>query len=118
MVRGIVLAQRQKDFILAARSYNASPFRIVIHHLLPIAFPLVVVQVTLGISAVIVAESSLNFLGLGLDPRIPTLGQLIDAGRGHLFDRPQLVIFPGVVLALLIMSFHFLGEGLKGLRRE
>jgi peptide/nickel transport system permease protein len=118
MVRGIVLAQRQKEFILAARSYNASPYRIVVHHLLPIALPLIIVQATLGISAVIIAESSLNFLGLGLDPRIPTLGQLIDSGRGHLFDRPQLVIFPGVVLALLIMAFHFLGEGLKGLRKE
>jgi peptide/nickel transport system permease protein len=118
MVRGIVLAQRQKEFILAARSYNASPYRIAIHHLLPIAFPLIVVQATLGISAVIIAESSLSFLGLGLDPRIPTLGQLIDAGRGHLFDRPQLVIIPGAVLSLLIMAFHFLGEGLKGLRKE
>jgi peptide/nickel transport system permease protein len=118
MVRGIVLTQRQKEFILAARSYNASPYRIAVHHLLPIAFPLVIVQATLGISAVIIAESSLNFLGLGLDPRIPTLGQLIDSGRGHLFDRPQLVIFPGVVLAVLIMAFHFLGEGLKGLRKE
>jgi ABC-type dipeptide/oligopeptide/nickel transport system permease subunit len=118
MVRGIVIAQRQKEFILAARSYNASPYRIAIHHLLPIVYPLVIVQATMGISAVIVAESSLNFLGLGLDPRIPTLGQLIDAGRGHLFDRPQLVILPGAVLALLIMAFHFLGEGLRGLQKE
>ena len=118
MVRGIVLAQRQKEFILAARSYNASSSRIVFHHLLPIVSPLVVVQATLGMSTVIVAESSLNFLGLGLDPRVPTLGQMIDAGRGHLFDRPQLIILPGAVLILLIMAFHFLGEGLRGLWRE
>lgn len=113
IVRGEVLKYKQKEFILAARSYNASFARIIFHHLLPITLPLIVVQASLGISGVILAESSLNFLGIGLDPRIPTLGQLIDAGRNHIFDRPGLIVIPGAVLFFIIIAFNFIGEGLR-----
>ncbi|HLP45189.1 MAG TPA: ABC transporter permease [Candidatus Deferrimicrobium sp.] len=113
IARGEVLKYKQKEFILAARSYNASFARIIFHHLLPLLMPVVVVQATLGIAGVILAESSLNFLGIGLDPRIPTLGQLIDVGRNHIFDRPGLIVIPGGVLFLIIMAFNFIGEGLR-----
>lgn len=113
VVRGEVLKYKQKEFILAARSYNASFVWIIFHHLLPITLPLVVVQASLGISGIILAESSLNFLGIGLDPLVPTLGQLIDAGRDHIFDRPGLIIIPGVVLFFIIIAFNFIGEGLR-----
>jgi peptide/nickel transport system permease protein len=113
ITRGDVLKYKQMEFILAARSYNASFSRIIFFHLLPITLPLVVVQASLGISGVILAESSLNFLGIGIDPLIPTLGQLIDAGREHLFDKPHLIVFPGVVLFIIIIAFNFIGEGLR-----
>lgn len=113
VVRGEVLKYKQKEFILAAKSYNASFTRIIFHHLLPITLPLVVVQASLGISGIILAESSLNFLGIGFDSQIPTLGQLVDAGRNHIFDRPSLMIIPGAVLFFIIIAFNFIGEGLR-----
>jgi peptide/nickel transport system permease protein len=113
IVRGEVLKYKQMEFILAAKSYNASFSRIIFFHLLPISLPLIVVQASLGISGVILAESSLNFLGIGIDPQIPTLGQLIDAGREHLFDKPHLIVIPGMVLFLIIIAFNFIGEGLR-----
>ena len=113
IVRAEVLKYKQKEFILAARSYNASFTRIIFSHLLPIVRPLVVVQASLDISGVILAESSLNFLGIGLDSEIPTLGQLIDAGRVHIFDDPQRLFIPGLVLFSIIIAFNFIGEGLR-----
>jgi peptide/nickel transport system permease protein len=113
IIRGEVLKYKQKDFILAARSYNASFSRIIFFHLLPLTLPLIVVQASLDISAVILAESGLNFLGFGLDPLTPTLGQLIDAGRAHIFDKPHLIVIPGLILFLIIIAFNFIGEGLR-----
>ncbi len=113
IVRAEVLKLKQLDFITAARSYNASFPRIIWQHLLPLTAPLIVVQASLGMAGVILAESSLNFLGIGLDPRLPTLGQLIDSGRGHIFAKPELIYLPGLVLFVLIIAFNFLGEGLR-----
>jgi ABC-type dipeptide/oligopeptide/nickel transport system permease subunit len=113
LTRGEVLKYKQQEFILAARSYNASFARIMFHHLLPLILPLLVVQASMGISGVIIAESSLNFLGIGLDPGIPTLGQLIDAGRDYMFDNPTLIVAPGLVLFFIIIAFNFIGEGLR-----
>lgn len=113
ITRGEVLKYKQQEFILAARSYNASFARIMFHHLLPLILPLLVVQASMGISGVIIAESSLNFLGIGLDPGIPSLGQLIDAGRDYMFDNPTLIVAPGLVLFFIIIAFNFIGEGLR-----
>lgn len=113
LIRGEVLRHKHKEFILAARSYNASFFRIIFSHILPLIFPILLVQASIGISGIILAESSLNFLGLGLDPQVPTLGQLIDTGVGHIFDQPRFIVVPGVVLFLIIISFNFIGEGLR-----
>ncbi len=111
LVRGEVLKIKKQDFILAARGLNASSRYIAIQHILPLIFPVLLTQAVSGIAAVIIAESSLNFLGLGLDPRLPTLGSMIDAGRGHLFDRPALVLVPGVCLTLVITGFLLVSEG-------
>ncbi len=113
LVRGEVVKYKKQEFILAARTYNASFGRILFRHLLPLVLPLIVVQASLGIADAIIAESSLNFLGFGLRPEVPTLGQMLDAGRSHLFDRPALVVMPGAVLYVLIVSFSFIGEGLQ-----
>ncbi len=113
IVRGEILKYKQKEFILAAKSYNASFFRILFHHMLPLVLPLIVVQASLDIAGVILAESSLNFLGIGLDPQIPTLGQLVDAGRDHMFVRPGLIIVPGAALFFIIIACNFIAEGLR-----
>jgi peptide/nickel transport system permease protein len=113
LVRGEVLKIKTQDFIQAARGFNASSRHIAVRHILPLVFPTLLTQAVLGIAAVILAEASLNFLGLGLDPRWPTLGGMIDAGRGHLFDRPELVIVPGACLTMLVAGFLLLAEGLR-----
>jgi len=112
LVRGEVLRIKEQDFILAARGFNASSLHIAKHHVLPLLFPVLLTQAVSGIAAVILAEASLNFLGLGLDPRLPTLGGMIDAGRAHLLDRPGLVLVPGACLVLLVAGFLLLAEGL------
>ncbi len=113
LVRGEVLRIKKLDFIQAARGFNASSRHIAARHILPLVFPTLLTQAVSGIAAVILAEASLNFLGLGLDPRWPTLGGMIDAGRGHLFDRPALVIVPGACLTLLVAGFLLLAEGFR-----
>jgi peptide/nickel transport system permease protein len=113
LVRGEVLQIKNREFILAARGFNASSWQIASGHMLPLIFPLLLTQAVSGVAAVILAESSLNFLGIGLDPRLPTLGGMIDAGRGHLFDRPALILVPGACLTLLVAGFLLLAEGLK-----
>jgi len=113
LVRAEVLKHKQKEFIMAARSYNASPVRIIFFHILPLVLPVLLVQASLGAAGVILAESSLNFLGLGLDPEVPTLGQLIDIGIAHIYDQPRFLVVPGIVLFSIILSLNFIGEGLR-----
>jgi peptide/nickel transport system permease protein len=113
LVRGQALRAREFDFVQAARALGAGSRRIVIRHILPTALPAVVVQATLGMAGAIIAEASLSFLGLGVQPPTPSWGTMLDAGRSHLFDAPHLTIFPGLAIAVLVLGFNFLGDGLR-----
>jgi len=113
LVRGQALRARELEFVQAARALGASSSRIVIRHVLPTALPSVVVQATLGMAGAIIAEASLSFLGLGVQPPTPSWGTMLDAGRSHLFDAPHLTLFPGIAIALLVLGFNFLGDGLR-----
>jgi len=113
LVRGQALRAREFEFVQAARALGAGPARIVLVHVLPTALPAVVVQATLGMAGAIIAEASLSFLGLGVQPPTPSWGTMLDAGRSHLFDAPHLTIFPGLAIALLVLGFNFLGDGLR-----
>ena len=96
-----------------ARALGAGSARIVLRHVLPTAFPAVIVQATLGMAGAILAEASLSFLGLGVQPPTPSWGTMLDAGRSHLFDAPHLTLFPGLAIATLVLGFNFLGDGLR-----
>lgn len=113
LVRGQVLKAREFEYVLAARSLGASAPRVLVRHVLPFAYPAVLVQATLGMAGAIVAEASLSFLGLGVQPPTPSWGAMLDAGRSHLLDAPHLTIFPGLAIALLVLGFNFLGDGLR-----
>ncbi|HSQ35086.1 MAG TPA: ABC transporter permease [Candidatus Binatia bacterium] len=113
LVRVEVLKTKDMEFILAARNFNASALRIAARHMAPLLFPLLLTQAVLGIAGVILLESSLNFLGLGLDPRLPTLGQMIDAGRSQIFIMPALAVLPGACLVALIAAFLLLADGIR-----
>ena len=107
------LRARELEVVQAARASGASAPRIVLRHILPTAFPAVVVQGTLGMAGAIIAEAALSFLGLGVQPPTPSWGTMLDAGRSHLFDAPHLTLFPGLAIAILVLGFNFLGDGLR-----
>ena len=113
LVRGQVLRAREFEFVQAARAVGATTFRILTRHVIPTTLPAVSVQATLGMGGAILAEASLSFLGLGVQPPTPSWGTMLSYGRGHLLDAPHLTIFPGLAIALLVLGFNFLGDGLR-----
>jgi peptide/nickel transport system permease protein len=115
LVRGQVLRARELEFVQAARALGASTPRVLIRHVIPTTLPAVTVQATLGMGGAILAEASLSFLGLGVQPPTPSWGTMLNYGRIHLLDAPHLTIFPGLAIAVLVLGFNFLGDGLRDL---
>jgi peptide/nickel transport system permease protein len=115
LVRGQVLRAREFEYVQAARALGAGTPRILWHHVIPTAVPAVVVQATLGMAGAIIGEAALSFLGLGVQPPTPSWGTMLNGGRAHLLDAPHLTIFPGVAIALLVLGFNFIGDGLRDL---
>jgi peptide/nickel transport system permease protein len=113
LVRGQVLRAREFEYVVAARALGAGTLRTLTRHVLPTALPAVTVQATLGMAAAILSEAALSFLGLGVQPPTPSWGTMINGGRSHLLDAPHLTIFPGLFLALVVLGFNFLGDGLR-----
>jgi len=113
LVRGQVLRAREFEFVQAARALGASTGRILLRHVIPTTLPAVMVQATLGMAGAILAEAALSFLGLGVQPPTPSWGTMLNGGRLHLLDAPHLTIFPGAAIALLVLGFNFLGDGLR-----
>ena len=113
LVRGQVLKVRELEYVQAARGIGAPVTRVLGRHVIPATFSTISVQATLGMAGAIVAEASLSFLGLGVQPPTPSWGTMLDAGRSHLFDAPHLTIVPGVAIALLVLGFNFAGDALR-----
>ena len=113
LVRGQVLRARELDFVQAARALGATTSRILARHVIPTTLPAVSVQATLGMGGAILAEAALSFLGLGVQPPTPSWGTMLNYGRGHMLDAPHLTIFPGLAIAILVLGFNFLGDGLR-----
>jgi len=113
LVRGQVLRARELEFVQAARALGASTPRVLVWHVIPTTLPAVTVQATLGMGGAILAEASLSFLGLGVQPPTPSWGTMLNYGRIHLLDAPHLTIFPGLAIAVLVLGFNFLGDGLR-----
>jgi peptide/nickel transport system permease protein len=115
LVRAQVLRAREFDYVSAARALGAATPRILVRHVLPSVVPTVLVQATLGMAGAMLSEAALSFLGLGVQPPTPSWGTMINGGRAHLLDAPHLTVFPGVCLALVVLGFNFLGDGLRDL---
>jgi peptide/nickel transport system permease protein len=113
LVRGQVLRARELEFVQAARALGATIPRILAQHVIPTALPAVTVQATLGMGGAILAEAALSFLGLGVQPPTPSWGTMLSYGRSHLLEAPHLTIFPGLAIAVLVLGFNFLGDGLR-----
>jgi peptide/nickel transport system permease protein len=115
LVRGQVLRAREFEYVQAARALGAPIPRVLWRHVIPAAIPAVVVQATLGMAGAIIGEAALSFLGLGVQPPTPSWGTMLNGGRAHLLDAPHLTIFPGLAIALLVLGFNFVGDGLRDL---
>ena len=113
LVRGQVLKARELEFVQAARAIGATTPHILRRHVIPTTLPAVTVQATLGMGGAILAEAALSFLGLGVQPPTPSWGTMLSYGRTHLLDAPHLTIFPGLAIAILVLGFNFLGDGLR-----
>jgi len=115
VARAEVMALRERPFVDAARALGASPARVVVRHLVPLAAPTLLVQATFGLGGAVLAEASLSFLGLGAPPPMPSWGSMIDDGRAFLLVAPHLVVVPGVALATTVLALQLLGDGLRDL---
>jgi peptide/nickel transport system permease protein len=113
LVRGQVLAAREREYVEAARALGASDLRVIVHHILPNIVQPVVVQSAIGMAGAILAEATMSFLGLGVPPPTASWGAMLNDGRAHLFDAPHLVVFPALAVMLAVLSFNFIGDALR-----
>jgi len=115
VVRGSVLAVKEKEFVETAKSLGANNLYILIHHILPNVIAPVIVMATLGIGHTILAAAGLSFLGLGAQPPIPVWGAMLNNGKAFMRTAPHLTIFPGLAIMITVLAFNFLGDGLRDL---
>ena len=113
IVRGQVLTMKKQEFVEAAVSMGLSPWQIISRHLIPNVLGPIIVYTTLTIPNVILLESFLSFLGLGIQPPQSSWGSLISSGVETMEEYPWLLIFPGITLSLTLFSLNFLGDGLR-----
>lgn len=112
-VRSEVLSIREQTYVEAARSIGAGHARIIWRHILPNALSPIVVGVTLAVGNAIIIESSLSFLGLGVQPPTPTWGNMLQDGRSDMVNQPWLTLFPGLAILLVVLCVNYFGDGLQ-----
>ena len=113
LVRGQVLAAREREYVEASRALGASDLRIIVHHILPNIIQPVIVQAAIGMAGAILAEATMSFLGLGVPPPTASWGAMLNDGRVYLFEAPHLVLFPALAVMLAVLSFNFIGDALR-----
>ncbi len=113
IVRGDVLALREREFVTAARSIGTRRRRIIMRHILPNVLSPIMVSATLGIANAIITESALSFLGLGFPPDFPTWGRLLFDGANFISVTPERVLWPGLAISLTVLSVNYIGDGLR-----
>lgn len=113
LVRGQTLALKQRDFVTAARVFGGFGSYITTRHLLPNSLGPVIVAVTFNIPRAIFAEAALAYIGIGVKPPTPSWGAMIRDGNNVIFAAPHLVLFPAIAIGILMLSFTFLGDGLR-----
>lgn len=113
IVRGDVLALKEREFVLAARSIGTPSRRVITRHILPNVLSPIMVSATLGIANAIITESALSFLGLGFPPDFPTWGRLLFDSVDYIQQYPERVIWPGLAISLTVLSVNYIGDGLR-----
>lgn len=113
LMRAQVLKVREYDFVTAARALGANDLRIIVRHILPNAIQPLIVQASLGMAGAIMSEASLSFLGLGVPPPTPSWGAMLNDARTYFASGWHLTLFPGVMIALAVLGFNLVGDGLR-----
>lgn len=113
IVRSVVIAAREEDFVVAAKALGARDPRLLLKHVLPSALGALSVQATLGIGFAILSMAGLSFLGLGVQPPTADWGEMLARGRRYLPGSPWLLLYPGAAISLTVLAFNLLGDGLR-----
>jgi peptide/nickel transport system permease protein len=113
VARGPVIAEREKEYVLAARGLGAGPVRVVFRHIFPNVLAPLIVQVSVSLAYAILTEAALSYLGLGTQPPAPSWGTMLNEGRTYLETAPWMSIFPGLAIMFAVFGFNLLGDGLR-----
>ena len=113
LIRAEILSLKERDFIYAERAIGASDLRIIIKHLIPNAMAPVLVSITLGIAGAILVESSLSFLGIGVQPPTPSWGNILSEGKAVMGAGWWMMLFPGLAIFITVLGYNLLGEGIR-----
>ncbi len=113
LTRAQLLSLREREFVVAARSYGAGDWRLVLRHLLPHAMPPLVIMLALGIPNAIFSEAGLSFLGVGINDPVPSLGKMVSESIAYLSVYWYMGVFPTMTIALAMLGFNFVGDGLR-----
>jgi peptide/nickel transport system permease protein len=113
LVHSAVLSLREREFVEAARALGTPTRQILFRHLMPNAVAPILVAATLGFGQRIVFESTLSFLGLGISPPHPSLGNMLSEAQGYMFRNPWLAVYPGLVIFAVVLAVNFLGDALR-----
>jgi len=113
IMRNGMLRYKGRDFVLAARITGVPSYRIIFVHIFPNLVPSLLSASVLGLSNAILAESTMSYLGLGIQPPVPSWGRMLSESQNFLFNAPWCALSPGIMIMLTVLAFHYLGEGLK-----
>ncbi|MDP2696801.1 ABC transporter permease [Thalassospira sp.] len=113
LVRAATLAVREREFVMAARAMGAGPVRIAARHILPNVATPIIIATTLAAGNVILLESVLSFLGLGIQPPVPSWGNMLTHAQEFIWDAPMLAVYPGMLIFITVIAFNFIGDGLQ-----
>jgi peptide/nickel transport system permease protein len=113
LTRGQVLSIKAEEYVEAASAVGNPQWRIAVRHILPNILPQLIVQATLTIASAIIAEASMSFLGLGLQPPAPSWGSMLNSAQRFLSNAPWMAMWPGLAIFMTVLSFNLLGDGLR-----
>jgi peptide/nickel transport system permease protein len=113
LMRGMALTLRNQDFVESLRAMGASNTRIIFRHIIPNGIAPILVNASLGLAGVVIAESALSFLGVGVQEPTPSWGNMLSSAQSYMFQHPWLPLVAGIPLCLVTISFNFIGDGLR-----
>lgn len=113
LIRGMVLSLRNQEFTEAARALGLGNFGIITKHMIPNSLAPIIVSATLGLGFVIIIESALSFLGFGIQPPVPTWGNMLNEYQEEMWTQPAKVFYPGLAIFICVLSFNYIGDGLR-----